>query len=195
MNTPRLTPQTKSTTMHPRALIILFFSTSLLAAEPEKLTKLRGGYEAAVAKVTAPIQKTYANELEKLKSEFTRAGNLEAALAVDTELKSLSTVSASPSKSVVPAASSVRKSLSKKELEALHAALLGSWRLPNGSFGKFSSVWILGGERSVFSVDRYGEITINNAKGDPAKLRMTEDLKTSSGTWYDKTPIELKKIN
>lgn len=75
--------------MTTRLLIFTFLATSLLAAEPEKLTKLRSSYESAIAKATAPIQKTYTTELEKLKLEFTKAGKLEDALAVSEELKSL----------------------------------------------------------------------------------------------------------
>ncbi len=72
-----------------RTLALTLFATSIFAAEPEKITKLRGSYESAMSKATAPIQKTYVAELEKLKIEFTRAGNLEGALAVDAEIKSL----------------------------------------------------------------------------------------------------------
>ena len=70
-----------------RTLVLTLVTASILAAEPEKLAKLRGSYESAISKATAPIQKTYVSELEKLKIEFTKAGNLEAALAVDSELK------------------------------------------------------------------------------------------------------------
>ena len=73
--------------MLPRTLALILFATSLLAAEPDKLTKLRGSYESAMTKATAPIQKTYTTELEKLKIEFTKAGKLEDALAIDGELK------------------------------------------------------------------------------------------------------------
>lgn len=77
--------------MLPRTLLLTLFAISLLGAEPEKLTKLRGNYESAMTKATAPIQKTYISELEKLKIEFTKSGDLESALAVDAELKTMST--------------------------------------------------------------------------------------------------------
>lgn len=80
----------KSIAMLPRMLVLALFASSLFAAEPEKLTKLRGSYEAAMTKATAPIQKTYTTELEKLKVELTKSGNLDGALAVDAELKKLS---------------------------------------------------------------------------------------------------------
>jgi hypothetical protein len=178
-----------------RILALTLLASSIVAAEPDKLTKLRDSYEAAMSKATAPIQKTYVAELEKLKIEFTKAGNLEFALAVDAELKTLT--GASPTDSNLTASPPVtgsKKSLSNREIEALRAALHGSWRLPNRSFGKFSSVWILGGEQSDYSVDRYGEVTITDSKGNTAKLRMAEDMKVLTGTWFDTSPIELKKI-
>ena len=72
-----------------KTLTLALVATSIFGAEPEKLTKLRGSYESAMTKATAPIQKTYVAELQKLKIEFTKAGNLEGALAIDAEIKSL----------------------------------------------------------------------------------------------------------
>jgi hypothetical protein len=76
--------------MKSKALLNLVLLTAFAsAAEPEKLLKLRSSYESAVTKATAPIQRTYLQELEKLKVEFTKAGKLEDALAIDTEIKKL----------------------------------------------------------------------------------------------------------
>ena len=71
---------------------LLFFLTVAIAstaisAEPDKLLKLRTSYEAAVTRATTPLQKTYLQELEKLKTEYTRAAKLEDALAVADEMK------------------------------------------------------------------------------------------------------------
>jgi hypothetical protein len=89
--------------MIPRTLIFTLFATTLLASEPEKLTKLRGSYESAMTKATAPIQKTYTTELEKLKLEFTKSGKLEDALAVDAEIKRLSGEAATKQTEQTPA--------------------------------------------------------------------------------------------
>ena len=83
-------------------LCLAVFSTAL-CAEPEKLQKSRSGYEGAVARSLAPIQKTYLLELEKLKSEFTRAGKLEDALAVADEIKKLSPGSSATATTGTPA--------------------------------------------------------------------------------------------
>jgi hypothetical protein len=57
---------------------------------PEKLTALKTSYEGAIARATSPITKTYVVELQKLRTQFTKKGDLQAALAVDNELKMLS---------------------------------------------------------------------------------------------------------
>ncbi|MEQ1860423.1 MAG: hypothetical protein ABMA13_10845 [Chthoniobacteraceae bacterium] len=56
----------------------------------EKLKTLTSNYEAAVSRATAPLTKSYIAELERLKLEYTRAGNLQAALAADGLLKGAS---------------------------------------------------------------------------------------------------------
>lgn len=54
---------------------------------PEKLRNLTRSYEAAVQRATAPLTKTYVQELEKLKQEYTRSGNVAAATAADALMK------------------------------------------------------------------------------------------------------------
>jgi hypothetical protein len=73
---------------------LIYLALTLSAAcnaadEPNQLTKLRGSYDAAIQKATTPIQKTYISALEKLKTDFTKSGNLEAAIAVNGELQKL----------------------------------------------------------------------------------------------------------
>jgi len=55
---------------------------------PDRLTTLRANYERAIERANAPINLQYRDALQRLKTEYTKAGNLEAALAVDGELKS-----------------------------------------------------------------------------------------------------------
>jgi hypothetical protein len=77
--------------LHFICLLILTPSLALAQAPagtmPDRLVILRGNYERAVERVTAPVRSQYREELLKLKSEYTKNGNLEAALAVDTEIK------------------------------------------------------------------------------------------------------------
>jgi hypothetical protein len=58
---------------------------------PPRLQSLKTNYEAAVARATAPLTATYMQELERLKAEFARAGDLKAALLADTWIKQAST--------------------------------------------------------------------------------------------------------
>jgi len=75
------------------SILLLLARVSLAqdtAAVPEKLQSLKTSYEAAVQRATAPLTKTYIQELQKLKTEYTKAGNLQAAVAADALLKSAS---------------------------------------------------------------------------------------------------------
>jgi len=73
------------------ALGITLLATSLAAQEtkplPDKVASLKLNYEAALVRATMPITNTYLQELEKLKRDYTKAGNLEGALAADAILK------------------------------------------------------------------------------------------------------------
>jgi len=84
--------------------IVVMFAISSMAqapakAQPDRLVNLRANYERAVERVTAPVTAQYRDELLKMKIEYTKAGNLEAALAVDDELKSRFTPAPQTSKS------------------------------------------------------------------------------------------------
>jgi hypothetical protein len=56
---------------------------------PDRVALLKANYEATLERAAAPIRQKYLEELFKLKTEFTKAGNLEAALATDALLKQL----------------------------------------------------------------------------------------------------------
>jgi len=113
--------------MLPRIILLIVFASSLLAAEPEKLVSLRVSYQSAITKATAPIQKTYLAELEKLKSEFTRSGNLEAALAVDTELKTVASAqSAGPTDGLAPVSTTTGQPAASTKAVKLREDLSGS---------------------------------------------------------------------
>lgn len=78
----------------------VFLSSSLFAQQPnDELSKLRESYVKAVERVTSPVKATYLTELKKLMEKQTKAGNLDGALAVKSELETLtgaSTAAASP---------------------------------------------------------------------------------------------------
>lgn len=55
--------------------------------EPKELTQLRDQWLKLRTSAVSPLDKKYSQGLEDLKTRFTKAGNLEAALAVNAELK------------------------------------------------------------------------------------------------------------
>ena len=59
--------------------------------DPARLSSLRNQYQAAVERATKPVTASYLAELQKLKTEFARKGDLESAIAVEQEMKRLAT--------------------------------------------------------------------------------------------------------
>ncbi len=79
-------PSPLHTTLHLIAFAMMQIS-ALHADEPQDLTKLRETYDQAVEQAMNPLQLKYIAALEKLKVRYTKEGVLEAALAVDAEIK------------------------------------------------------------------------------------------------------------
>lgn len=76
------------------ALILLGFLSivtcaSSLAAEPVQISMLRKSWEQARARAAQPIDESYLRELQKLLDTFTKAGQLEDAMAVKNESQSV----------------------------------------------------------------------------------------------------------
>lgn len=155
-----------------RLALIALIVPALSAAEPDKLLKLRSSYDAALSRATAPLQRTYLQELEKLKDEYTRAAKLQEALAVDEEIKRLVPTGvvggASP-------ASTTAQAAKKELLEYLCSYVwmyskdrenpVGAYEvifLPNGTFTQpdpaapQTSTW-------SWSSDGKGVVTLNNS--------------------------------
>lgn len=72
-------------------LTVLFFigSTFGYADEPERLKVLRDSYQRELERVTAPVDRKYLDALNQLVTNYTQAGDLDAALAVREEIKSM----------------------------------------------------------------------------------------------------------
>lgn len=171
--------------MIPKTIAFAFFTTFLLAAEPEKLTKLRGSYESAVTKATAPIQKTYTTELEKLKIEFTKAGKLEDALAIDSELKRVA-------ESVLPhpQAENGKLRLSKfKTVDDFFAWLATTtWESSKDNTLRFPRIDAVEleaptGAKSSYTttINKVGEITWKWTSGISETMKISPDLKSANG--------------
>lgn len=104
-----------------RALGVLGFSlitccASSLAAEPTQISMLRKSWEQARARAAQPVDESYLRELHKLLDTFTKAGQLEDAMAVKNESQSV----------VEDAAAAAAASASAKQPAKL-ATLRKSW--------------------------------------------------------------------
>ncbi len=70
-------------------LLVAGSSRSETPPLPGKLAALRESYHRAMERAAEPIRATYVQELRKLRDEYTKAGQLQPALAVDEELNAL----------------------------------------------------------------------------------------------------------
>ncbi|MBL9143429.1 MAG: hypothetical protein JNM99_07065 [Verrucomicrobiaceae bacterium] len=69
---------------------------------PPDVVKLKASYQAAVHKVTVPLTKTYTSELQRLKTDYMKKGDLQGALAIDSELKLLGSSDVDLTKATAP---------------------------------------------------------------------------------------------
>lgn len=70
-------------------LSIFALTASALAAEPTQISMLRKSWEQARARAAQPIDEGYLRDLHKLLDTFTKAGQLEDAMAVKNESQSV----------------------------------------------------------------------------------------------------------
>ena len=114
------------------------------ATQPKQLLSLRETYQAAVAKATDPLKRTYLTELQKLKLQFTKAGDLESALAVDSEIRTLGEKTDNAIK-----ASDVN---TKREFR--QAVMGGKWSMKRVADGKPWGVWEFNDDGTVVVAER-----------------------------------------
>lgn len=166
---------------------LLGFAAS--AEDPRELVSLRESYQKAREQALSPLDKKYVDALTALKTRFTKEGNLEAALAVDSEIKSISS-SSSASTPAIPASDT----LSRKEREKLEASLAGNWRLASGGFFRIGgSALMYGGKKIEYSIDKDGSISAVDQDGKKALLRLASDGSTLAGTWFTGVEMTIQK--
>jgi hypothetical protein len=81
--------------------IIISLTAFVLGAhsqEPEKLTNLRSSWQRARDQATQPLDTKYRTALQQMMDSFTKAGDLNSALAVKSELEKLDPVASGASK-------------------------------------------------------------------------------------------------
>jgi hypothetical protein len=84
-----------------------------VGAEPPSLTNLRESWQRARQQANAPLDKKYVDALQAMKTQFTKAGDLENAVLIDAEIKSLkeSTSAASVAPATVGSSLAVGKDI------------------------------------------------------------------------------------
>ena len=169
----------------------LFVVNAASADDPKDLSNLRDSWTRARNQATSPIDKKYSDALGMMKLKFKKEGNLEAALAVDTEIKKLS--EAAPTSLTTPLATA--GNVTRKKRDSIEKAVWAKWNMPNGAYGQFQegSIWSLEGIKSKYEIEKSGEILITDEAKKTARLKMSDDQNTLIGTWFDGTIIELKR--
>jgi hypothetical protein len=129
-----------------------------------------------------PLKKTYSAELDKVKLDYTKAGDLQSALAVDAELCALTaTAQQAPSQTKVTAdAESIN---SKKEFQK---AITGTkWKMTQVATGSAWGVWEFK-EDGTINVNRPCKWTVKDKRAiiiDQYEAKFSDDLKTFEVHW------------
>lgn len=114
------------------AFFFLIATAQLTFADPE-MDRLKTAYEAAVERSVAPIRSTYEKELLKLMEKHTKAGNLNAALEVKTEIERLT------GKPVADASTPKSSTTVVSKPRILEQYFVGkTWRSPTGTSFTFN---------------------------------------------------------
>ena len=90
---------------------------------PERVQRLKESYRAAVDRAITPLTKTYLEELERLKIEYTKAADLKGALAIENEIGLISRTSGADS-------SDRKEKLTKRE--SLKDLIAHQWEFVGG---------------------------------------------------------------
>lgn len=142
-------------------------------AEPERLTTLRKSWQQAREKALNPIDEKYRQELERMMDLLTKAGDLDGALAVKSEIESIN-----PAVSGAGAAAKPSQGISEK---------------PARSLNGFSTVeafrdWLVGTEWSsdddvVYTFPEAGVIERTEKKSGESRRWNVETTKIGEISW------------
>lgn len=157
--------------------------------QPKELVSLRDSWTKARQQATAPLDKKYLDALTALKTRFTKEGNLDAALSIDAEIKSLSL----PASSATQARGEDPEKLSKRKRDEMEKAIHGEWYFTTpkgGSFGIYSNGIVQNGVFTKHSITDEGDIVAAKQTGEKVTLRMSEDGSMITGTWFDGAQIK-----
>jgi hypothetical protein len=118
--------------------------------EPAELVKLRVAWQRSVSQVTAPLNDRYCGALVKMKTDFTRAGNLEDALAVDAEIKAVEALEG-PLRTLNEVFGTWRITYIRGRTYGREVCKDGTWKdLPQDTKPVPGKMWKVDGDRIVF---------------------------------------------
>jgi len=115
----------------PRILVVLLLISATTASlaqkpqsEPPELIEAREEYLQAVQRASVPFLASYLKKLEFLKERYTKEGKLDAAIAIDTELKDIEQTKASEQLTIISARHGILGTRQVTDVtDALRAAL------------------------------------------------------------------------
>ncbi|MBL9143428.1 MAG: hypothetical protein JNM99_07060 [Verrucomicrobiaceae bacterium] len=158
---------------HTKLITLLALTiSSAWSQEPDRLRSLRDSYRSAVERSTAPLTKTYLTELEKLKTELTKKGDLQGALAVESEIKVISPTAQAPA----PNDDDIAKSIEGTDWRNKNKAAKDGIRFEGG---KVFFVDQSGGRRGyVFTNEGQRTLGFNYGSGQKVLITFDRQLKT-----------------
>lgn len=171
-------------------LTIFFLGAPLVAlcqapAEPEELLDLRGSFERARTAALEPLEKKYTDALTAMKDRFTKRGDLQGALAVQTELNRLQPTSPAPK------VEDGKLRLSKfKSVEEFSTWLsTTTWKGATGNTIRFPAINSMEltsptGAKSLYvvTITKVGEMSWEWSNGKKDEYRVASDLMSATGT-------------
>lgn len=155
------------------------------SAEPKELLDLRASFEKARFAALSPLERKYVDALNGLKDRLTKKGDLNGALAVQTELSRMQPPPAAPK------VEDGKLRLSKfKTVEEFTAWLMTTtWKGPTGNTLRFPAkdsmeLTTPTGAKSfyVLSINKVGEMSWEWSNKKKDEYRVSPDLKSATGT-------------
>lgn len=146
---------------------------------PDELATLRVSYERALEEAVSPLRTKYVDALHSLKLKYSQTGDLEAALATDAEIRSVTRGSNLFSKQALPA-----------ELSALKRGYLESSARVNGPLsGKYAEAL----EALKLKHTRLGQLEMAVAVDREIK-KIDEARNTAAASTITAPPIDVGKL-
>jgi len=151
--------------------------------EPRELTDLRGSFEKARTAALSPLEKKYVDALTGLKDRLTKRGDLQGALAVQSELSRMQPASAKPSVND----GKLRLSKLKTTDEFFGWLSTTAWKSPTGNTLRFPRADEMEltspeGRKSTYAltIEKVGELSWVFSNGNKELMQISSDLDSAT---------------